>query len=145
MFVSFSDGDDSGDSLLPLGAQVALALWSVLWIPYIATSRVRLYIFYQRAFAAPVLSPLFYPTTSFLGVPLYMTHPNPVPPHQAQPSTAPPYPIQSESSESDPLKMMDLSSSSSSAPDDGFAPADTNSLASCWIDSSLRSLSHSSC
>ena len=48
-----------------------------------ATSRVCLYIFFQRAFVVPIFSPLFDPSARFLGVPLYMTHPNPIPPHQA--------------------------------------------------------------
>ena len=51
-----------------------------------------------------------------------MAYPDPVPPHQAQPPATPP--IQSESLESDPSKMMDSSSFSSSTPDDGFALAD---------------------
>ena len=45
------------------------------------TSQVRVYIFFYRAFVAPLLSPLFDPTAPFLGVPLYMAHPDPVPPH----------------------------------------------------------------
>ena len=87
------------------------------------TSPVCLYIFFQWAFAAPVFSPLFDPTAPFLGVPLYMAHPDPVPTHHAQPPTVPPHSIQSESSESDPSESMDSSSSSSSAPGDGHAPA----------------------
>ena len=47
----------------------------------IATSRVRLYVFFQRAFAASLVSPLFDLAAPFLGVPLYMAHPDPVPPH----------------------------------------------------------------
>ena len=57
------------------------------------TSRVCLYRFFQRAFATPIFSPFFDPTAQFLGVSLYMAHPDPVPPHQAQPPIIPPHPV----------------------------------------------------
>ena len=72
-------------------------------------------------FSAPVLSPLFNLATPFLGVPLYMAHPDPISPHQAQPPVVPHYPVQPKSFESDPPEMMD-SSSSSSAPDARIVP-----------------------
>ena len=75
----------------------------------IATYQVRLYIFFQRAFAAPLFGPFFNLAAPFLGFPLYMAHPDLVPPHQAQPSVIPPHPVQPESSESDPSEMMDSS------------------------------------
>ena len=52
-----------------------------------------------EGFAAPIFGPFFDPAAPFLGVPLYMAHPDPVPPHQAQPPTAPPPSVHPESSE----------------------------------------------
>ena len=91
------------------------------------TSRVCLYIFFQLAFAVPVFSLLFDPAALFLGVLLYMAHPGPVPPHQAHPPFVAPQYVPQESSESDPSKMMDSSSSSSLAPDNGYTPSDPGS------------------
>ena len=93
----------------------------VLDYPYLtATSQVCLYIFFQRAFAAPLLGPLFDPVAPFPRVPLYMAHPDLIQPHKAQPPIAPPPSVQPESLE----KMMNSSSSSSLAPDDSFGLAD---------------------
>ena len=89
----------------------------------IATFRVCLYVLFQRAFAAPIYGPFFDPAAPFMGVPLYMAHPDPITPHQARPPAAPPPPVHPESSKSDPLEMTCSSSSSSSAPDDCYAPA----------------------
>ena len=86
-----------------------------------------MYIFFHRAFATSLFSPFFDPTAPFLGVPLYIAYPDPVPPHQAQSPVVPPYPIQPESSKSDPLEMMDSS-----------CRADPQT--SCQMDSSLRDL-----
>ena len=125
MSVSISDGDDDGDSLRRLGAQAGLALQSIYGFPildcYLLSPPVHIL---TAGFYCTCPWPPFNLATPFLGVPLYMAHPDPIPPHEAQPPAAPPYPIQSKSSESYPSEMMDSSSSSSSTPDDGFVPAD---------------------
>ena len=91
------------------------------------TSRVHLYIFFQCAFVVPVFSPIFDHAAPFLGVPLYMAHPDPVSPYQEQPPTPPQQYVPQGSSKSDPSEMMDSSSTSSLAPDDEQAPGDPKS------------------
>ena len=91
-----------------------------------ATARFRLYVFFHRAFAAPLYSPLFDSTTPYLVVPLYMAHLDPVPPLQAQPPAPPPPHVGQESSESDPSEPMDSSSSSPGAPDDDYTRANSS-------------------
>ena len=88
----------------------------------IGTCHFRLDFFFHRDFVVPFFHPLFDPTTPFLAIPLYMTHP--VPP--AAPPTAPPEPIHPASSDSDPLEMLDSSPSSSSGPNDSYAPVDSD-------------------
>ena len=79
-------------------------------------------------FVVSIFSPLFDPTAPFEGIPLYMAHLDPMPPHKAQPVDAIlPQPASPKSSESDPPKMSASSSSSSSALDDGYAPSDPRS------------------
>ena len=100
------------------------------WTPYTlqtASSRFHLYMFFGRAFVVPLLNPLFDPSTPFLGIPLYMAHPIPVPPHQAPPPTTPPQPAHPASFDSDPSEWMEFSSSSSSTPSDSPAPTDPRS------------------
>ena len=92
-----------------------------------ATSRARPYIFFQHAFVVPIFSPLFDPVAPFLGVPLYIAHPDLVSPHPAQPPAAPPQYTAQGSSKNDQLEMVDSSSSSSSAIDDSQALGDPGS------------------
>ena len=55
-----------------------------------ATARFHLYVFFSQAFAIPLYSLLFDPTTPYLVVLLYMAHPDPVAPYQAHPLALPP-------------------------------------------------------
>ena len=88
-----------------------------------ATSYICLYIFFQRVFAIPIFSPLFDPMALFEGISLYMAHSDPVPPHMVQPiAVVLSQPTPPESLESEPPQMSAFSFSSSSAPDDGYAP-----------------------
>ena len=57
-----------------------------------ATSRMWLYIFFQRAFIVSVLSPFFDPKAPFDGIPLYMAHLVVIPPQMAPPIAVPPQP-----------------------------------------------------
>ena len=83
---------------------------------FMATAWFRLYVFFHRAFGFPLFSPLFDPTTPYFTVLVYMAHP-PAPP--------PPQPVHKGSLKSDPSEPMDSSSSSSRAPDDNYALADS--------------------
>ena len=95
----------------------SLYLMAITWF--------RFYVFFRRAFAVLLYNPLFDPTTLYLVVPLYMAHLDPIPPHQAYPPPPPPQHAHQGSSESHPVELMDLSSSSSGALDDDYAPADS--------------------
>ena len=83
-----------------------------------ATARFCLYVFFHRAFATPVHSPLFDPAFPYLAILVHFMHP-------PAPAPPPPQPIQQVPSESDPSEEMDTSSSSSEASDDSYAPADS--------------------
>ena len=87
----------------------------------IATCCFRLYFFFSRDFAAPLFSPLFDLTTAFLATPLYMAHPKAPP---VSPLTSPLQVVPFLSSDGVPSKIVDSSSSSSSAPNDGYNLAD---------------------
>ena len=71
----------------------------------------------------PFFSPLYDPVAPFLAIPLYMAQ-LAAPP--VSPPTSLPQLVPSLSSNGDPLEIADSSSSSSSAPDDGYALADPN-------------------
>ena len=81
-----------------------------------ATCHFRVYFFFRCDFAVPLFSPLFDPAAPFLAIPLYMAHP-------VGPPTSPPQLVQSLSYDSDRSKIAEPLSSSSSALDDGYAPA----------------------
>ena len=85
----------------------------------IVTCWLRLYIFFCRNFAVPLFSPLFDPASPLLAIPLYMAH-------HVPPPVASPQPAHPTSSESDPLEMVDSSSPSFFALDDGYLPVDLN-------------------
>ena len=72
-----------------------------------ATARFCLYVFFHRAFAVPLYSLLFDPTTSYSVVPLYMAHSDLIPLHQAHPPAPPPQHVHQGSSKSDPAKPID--------------------------------------
>ena len=71
-----------------------------------ASSRFRLYLFFQRSFAVSILCPFFNPEAPFDGIPLYMVYPEAAP---TQPS--PPASMEFDS--------IEASSSFSSAPSSG--------------------------
>ena len=85
----------------------------------------------RKDFAVPLTHPLFDPTAPYITIPLYMAHPFP-PPVAATtaapvvPPTSPPQqvPSISHSDEDDPLEAT--SSSSSTVPSDGYAPANAS-------------------
>ena len=70
-----------------------------------STSHIRLYIFFQRAFAVPIFKPLFDPMASFQVITLYMAHPAAVATHMAQLTAAPSQPAPPLPLESDPSEM----------------------------------------
>ena len=73
-----------------------------------ATSRMCLYIFFERSFSESVLSLMFEPKAPFDGVPLFMAHP----------AGAPLQPFPPASPETDPSEAGTSTCSSSSAPGD---------------------------
>ena len=77
-----------------------------------ASSHVHLYIFFKHAFAIPIFSPLFDPTTTLREILLYIAHPVAMQPHMAQPTTAPPQLAPLSPPESDPSKISVSSYSS---------------------------------
>ena len=97
---------------------------------YIAGSfRFRFYFFFRRDFAIPLTHPLFDPSVPYIAIRMYMAHPfppltavaatvvPPVSPHQRVPSI-------SLSDDDDPSEATSFSSST--APVDGYAPADAS-------------------
>ena len=92
---------------------------------YIAGScRFHFYFFFCRDFAVPLTHPMFDPTAPYIVIPLCMAHPFP-PPSAAAPVSPPQQvPSISVSDEDDPSEAM--SSSSSIAPNDGYAPVDAS-------------------
>ena len=86
------------------------------------TCRFHLYIFFHLDFVVPLFSPLFYPTTLFLVISLYMAYSIPL--HQVPPPAAPPQLAHPISFESDPSETVGSSFSSSSGPDNNYVLAD---------------------
>ena len=100
----------------------------------------RLYFFFRRDFAVPLMHPLFDPAAPYIAIPLYMAHLFPLPtlvataalvvPVAAAPVVAPPasppqqVPSFSLSEEEDDPSEATSSSSSSSAPGSGYASTD---------------------
>ena len=92
-----------------------------------ATCRGHLYIFFRQDFVVPLFHPLFNLATPFLILPLHMAHPKEppaVPP--VSPPASPPQVVPSLSSDDDPFEVADSSSSSSSGPNNDYAPANTD-------------------
>ena len=94
----------------------------------IATTHIRLYMFFQCVFVVPIFSPLFDPTASFEWIPLYIARPDLMPPHMAHPDDVVlPQAALLESSKSDQPEMSASSSSSSFSPADDYALGDPKS------------------
>ena len=88
-----------------------------------STCHFCLYFFAHRNFVVPLFHPLFDPTTPYIAIPLHMAHLAPPTAPPAAPAS-PPQVVPSLSFESDPPEDTSTSSSSS-APNDGYTPANS--------------------
>ena len=117
--------------------ELHIHLDSFIYLVYISGScHFRLYFFFCRDFAVPLMHPLFDPAAPYIAIPLYMAHPFPSPPAAAAaapvvpvaavPPASPPQQVLSFSlseEEEDPSEATS-SSSSSLAPSSGYNQAD---------------------